>query len=214
MFYWYNKINNMIGGINLRKEIDARKETCPKPVIMTKKELDKDENTSVTTIVDNEVAKDNVSKLATSYGYTFTIDTARDDEYYINISKDGSAKIQNTCTPDTFKDLTLAIGSDKMGSGEEALGKILMKSFIYTVKETNPWPKTILLFNSAVYLACEGSDVLDDLQAMENEGVEIISCGTCLDYYKINKNLKVGEIGNMYTIYEKMANSNNTVNIE
>ena len=197
----------------MKKEIDARGELCPKPVIMTKKELDKDENSLVTTIVDNEVAKDNISKLAASYGYKFTIDSGKDDEYYVNISKDGSVRPENTCIPDTFKDLTLAIGSDKMGSGENALGNILMNSFIYTVRETSPWPKTVLLFNSAVYLACDGSKVLDDLQAMESEGVEIISCGTCLDYYKINDKLKVGEIGNMYTIYEKMANSNNTINI-
>ena len=197
----------------MRKEIDARGELCPKPVIMTKKELDKDENSSVTTIVDNEVAKDNVSKLATSYGYKFTVDVGKEDEYYVNISKDGSVSPQNTCIPDTFKDLTLAIGSDKMGTGGEKLGEILMNSFMYTVRETTPWPKTIILFNSAVYLACEGSKVLDDLQAMESEGVEIIACGTCLDYYEISDQLKVGEIGNMYTIYEKMANSNNTINI-
>lgn len=198
----------------MRKELDARGELCPKPVIMTKKELDKEENTSVTTIVDNEVAKDNVSKLATSYGYSFTVDMGKENEYYVHISKDGSGEQPATCTPDTFKDLTIAIGSDKMGSGEEALGKILMNSFIYTVKETTPWPKSILLYNSAVYLGCEGSKVLDDLQAMEKEGVEIIACGTCLDYYKISDKLKVGEIGNMYSIYEKLANSNNTINIE
>lgn len=197
----------------MRKEIDARGELCPKPVIMTKKELDKDDNSSVTIIVDNEVAKDNVSKLATSYGYKFTVDAGKEYEYYVNISKDGSVSPQNICIPDTFKDLTLAIGSDKMGSGEDKLGDILMNSLMYTVRETTPWPKTIILFNSAVYLACEGSKVLDDLKAMESEGVEIISCGTCLDYYEISDKLKVGEIGNMYTIYEKMANSTNTMNI-
>ncbi len=138
----------------------------------------------------------------------------KESDYYINISKDGKSEQVTLSVPDTFKDLTISIGSDKMGSGDDGLGTILMKSFIYTIKETNPWPKAILLYNSAVYLACEGSQVLDDLQAMEKEGVEIIACGTCLDYFKINDKLRVGEIGNMYSIYEKMANSNNTMNIE
>ncbi len=197
----------------MKKEIDARGELCPRPVILTKKELDKEENTLVTTIVDNEVSKDNVSKLATSYGYSFTVDMAKENEYYVNISKDGKVETQATCIPDLFKDLTLAIGSDKMGDGEEALGERLMTSLIYTVRETNPWPRTIVLYNSGVYLACEGSKALDDLKAMEDEGVEIIACGMCLDYYKIEKQLRVGEIGNMYLIYEKMANSNNTINL-
>ena len=197
----------------MRKEVDARGQLCPKPVIMTKKELDNMPEGVLTTIVDNEVAKDNVSKLAASSGYSFTVDKKSDNEYYIHITKGEVGEEVNVCIPDTFKDVTIAIGSDKMGVGGEELGKILIKSFIYTVKETTPWPTTIVLFNSGVYLTCEGSEVLDDLKALADEGVEIISCGTCLDYYNIKDKLKVGEIGNMYLIYEKMRNANNTINI-
>ncbi len=199
----------------MRIEVDARGQLCPKPVIMTKKELDNLTKGIVTTIVDNEVAKDNVSKLAASYGYSFIIDKGKENEYYIHITKGGVAEELNlnVCIPDTFKDLTIAIGSDKMGVGGEELGKILMKSFIYTVKETTPWPATMVFFNAGVYLTCEGSEVLEDLKALATEGVEIISCGTCLDYYNIKDKLQVGEIGNMYSIYEKMQNANNTINI-
>lgn len=198
----------------MKREIDARGELCPKPVIMTKKELDKLEAGVVTTIVDNEVAKDNVSKLAASYGYSFIIDKGKDDEYYIHITKGkGEEKDVNVCISDKFKDITVGIGSDEMGIGKGELGKILMKSFVYTMKETTPWPATIVLYNSAVNLTCEGSQVLDDLKAMADEGVEIISCGTCLDYYNLKDKLKVGEIGNMYLIYEKLRNANNTINI-
>lgn len=197
----------------MRIEVDARGQLCPKPVIMTKKELDNLPNGIITTIVDNEVAKDNVSKLATSYGYSFTVDKGNDKEYYIHITKGEVGEEANICVPDTFKDLTIAIGSDKMGVGGEELGKILMKSFIYTVKETTPWPATIVFFNSGVYLTCEGSEVLEDLKILASEGVEIISCGTCLDYYNLKDKLQAGEIGNMYSIYEKMRNANNTINI-
>ena len=208
----------------MKKEIDARGEACPRPVIMTKKALDSLKSGIVTTIVDNEVAKDNISKLAASFDYSFKIDKGKENEYYIEISKgeekdqgqEEQSEIQedsNVCIPDTFKDVTIAISSDKMGTGSDELGKILMKSFIYTIRETTPWPATIVLYNSGVYLTCEGSEVLEDFQAMEKEGVEIISCGACLDYYHLTDKLKAGEIGNMYSIYEKIRNANNTINI-
>lgn len=198
----------------MKREIDARGELCPKPVIMTKKELDNLSEGVLTTIVDNEVAKDNISKLAGSYGYSFTVDQTKENDYYIHITKgEVTGKEVNVCVPDTFKDLTIAIGSDKMGTGGEELGHILMKSFMYTVRETTPLPATIVLFNSGVNIACGESQVLDDLKAMANEGVEILVCGTCLDYFNIKDKIQVGEIANMYSIYEKMRNANNTINI-
>lgn len=198
----------------MRKEVDARGEACPKPVIMTKKELDNIAKGIVTTIVDNEVAKDNVSKLANSLGYVYDVDKVSDKEYHIHITK-GEVKDEeaNVCIPDTFKDLTIAFASNTMGSGSEELGKILMKSFVYTLTEATPFPSTLVFYNSGVYLTCEGSEVLEDLKTLEGEGVEIISCGTCLDYYNIKDKLQVGEISNMYTIYEKLKNPMNTVTI-
>ena len=197
----------------MRKEVDARGEACPKPVIMTKKELDALDEGIITTIVDNEVAKDNVSKLANSLGYAYDVDKKSDTEYYIHITKGEVKGEVNVCMPDTFKDLTIAFGSNTMGSGSEELGKILMKSFMYTLTEATPFPSTLLFYNSGVYLTCEGSEVLEDLKALEEEGVEIISCGTCLDYYNIQDKLQVGEISNMYTIYEKLKNPMNTITI-
>jgi len=208
----------------MKIEVDARGQECPKPVIMTKKELDRIESGVVTTIVDNEVAKDNVCKLAMSYGYSFIIDK-KDNDYYIHITKGGvEEKIGMKIEKDeekeavenkesAFKDLTIAIGSDRMGNGEEKIGRILIKSFIYTVKETIPRPKIMVFYNTGVFLTCEGSEVLDDLKVLEDAGVEIISCGTCLDYYNLKERLKVGQIGNMYTIYEKMSSSKNTITL-
>ncbi len=203
-------------------EVDARGQLCPKPVILTKKELDKIHSGIVTTIVDNETARDNVSKLANSQGYSFTVDKTKENEYYIRIEKgmvENKEEVEENndqalvCEPNFFKDLTLAISSDKMGQGDEKLGHLLMKSFIYTVKETSPFPSTMVFYNSGVFLTSEGSEVLDDLKALEDEGVEIYSCGTCLDYYNLKDKLKVGQIGNMYDIYESMKSANNTITI-
>lgn len=219
----------ILGGITMKIEVDARKEACPRPVIRTKKELESIQDGIVTTIVDNEAAKDNVSKLAISLGYSFIIDRGEEDsEYYIHITKGNvndmevkkdiahdMAQDHNLTIPklDSTRDLTIAIGSNKMGNGEEELGKILMKSFIYTVRETTPFPNTIVFYNSGVYLTCEGSEVLDDLKGLVEEGVEIISCGACLDYYHLQDKIQVGEVGNMYLIYEKMKNANNTITL-
>lgn len=197
----------------MKKEIDARGMACPKPVILTKKELDNLKEGSITTIVDNEVAKENVSKLASSMGLNFTVDKIKEDEFYIQINKGDSLEADKAPVEKISKDsTTIAISSDKMGKGDEALGKILMKSFIYTVKETSPYPASMVFYNSGVFLTCEGSEVLDDLKALADEGVEIISCGTCLDFYNIKEKLGVGTISNMYTIYEEMKN-NNTISI-
>lgn len=197
----------------MKKEIDARKELCPKPVIMTKKSLDDVEVNKLNVIVDNEVAKDNVSKLIKSYGYSFTVNQSEEEDYYINITKgEKSEEDEKTCPPNLFKDLTIAISSREMGSGEKELGDILMRSYIYTVKEITPLPRSIVFFNAGVYLACEESQILDDLKEIKDMGVEILVCGTCLDYYKLNDKIKVGEIANMYSIYEAMR-KNNTINI-
>lgn len=207
----------------MQKEIDARGELCPKPVILTKKELDNKAIKELVTIVDNEVARDNVIKLIGSYGLSCIIDK-KENDFYIYVTKEENplekiavnqttSNEQQVVIQDTFKNLMIVVGSDKLGNGQEELGKILMKSYIYTVKETLPWPKTIAFLNSGVNLTVENSPVLEDLKAMANEGVEIISCGTCLDYYSVKDKLQVGKIGNMYAIYEKMKSADNTINI-
>lgn len=198
----------------MRKEIDARGQTCPRPVIMTKKELDNMVEGAITSIVDNEVAKENVSKLANSLGYAYKVDRVSDEEYHIHISKgqDGGQEISPS-SEGQLKDLTIAFTSNIMGGGSEELGRILMKSFMYTITEVPPFPSTLLFYNSGVYLTCQGSEVLEDLRLLKEEGVEIISCGTCLDYFQIQDKLEVGEVSNMYTIYEKLRNGANTITI-
>ena len=186
----------------MRKEIDARGLQCPQPVILTKKELDTITEGVLTTLVDNEVAKENVSKLVQGLGFEYEVDE-REGYYQITIFK-GDGQLEVKEEEDNFEDLTIAFTSNTMGKGNDELGKILMKSFIYTVSETEPLPKTMVFYNGGVRLTCQGSEVLDDLKKLEAAGVEIISCGTCLDFLKLKEDLRVGSISNMYTIYEKL----------
>lgn len=199
----------------MKIEIDGRGELCPKPVIMTKKELDKIEEGVIITIVDNEIAKVNVSKLASSLGHEYKVDKKSDEEYYIEITKGKPVErvIEKKVDIDDFKDMTIVFASDTMGEGSDELGKILIKSLVYTIMETSPLPETLIFYNGGVNLTCEGSEVLEDLKTLEEKGVEIISCGTCLDFLNIADKLQVGEVSNMYTIYEKLKNPMNTVTI-
>ena len=92
-----------------------------------------------------------------------------------------------------------------MGTGDETLGKVLMKGFFYALSQSYKLPSAILFYNSGIFLTTEGSETIDDLKAMEAQGVEILSCGTCLDYYNRKDQLLAGEIGNMYDIVQAMT---------
>lgn len=186
----------------MEKIVDARGKSCPMPVIMTKKEIDNLSSGIIRTIVDNEVAKENISKLVKNLGYEYSIDEKSSQEFHIIIKLDENAVIEEK--NDEFKDLVLGFSKDIMGSGDRKLGEILIKSYIYTVRETLPLPKALLFFNTGVNLTCEGSQVLEDLKYLESKGVEIVSCGTCLDFLNRKEDLGVGSISNMYTIYETL----------
>ena len=105
----------------------------------------------------------------------------------------------------------VAIASDHMGHGNEELGKILMKSFIFALTQLEELPKTILFYNGGATLTTEGSQSLEDLKTLEAQGVEILTCGTCLDYYGIKDKLAVGTVSNMYTIVEKLNNADKII---
>ena len=99
------------------------------------------------------------------------------------------------------------IPSEFMGSGDDELGAVLMKGFVFALTQLDELPETVLMYNGGVKLACAGSSSLDDLRALAEAGVEIMSCGTCLNHYGLAERLEVGEATNMYVIVEKQANA-------
>ena len=202
----------------MNKEVDARGMNCPLPVIQTKKALESIENGKIVTIVDNEVAKENVSKLAKSMDLSAHIKENRGN-FYIEIFKEqpiGTTSLQSLdiqCGINSTKDLVILISQDKLGEGSEELGTLLMKSYLYALTEVKPYPKSILLLNGGVKLAIEDSETLDHLRELESNGVEVLSCGMCLDYFKIKNKLAVGGVTNMYAIVEKLNSAGNTIKL-
>lgn len=187
-------------------KVDAIGQVCPVPIIMTKNALKKIEEGKVEVSVDNKISLENLEKMSKEMGYAYNIQSSG-EIYRIVINK----VKENVNIIEESDNTVIVISSQFMGSGDPELGKILMKGFIYTLSEMDFLPKTILLYNEGVKLAIEGSESLNDLLVLETRGVEILSCGTCLNFYGITEKLKAGTITNMYTIAEKQLRATKVI---
>lgn len=196
----------------MRIELDARGLACPKPVINTKKQLDNIDQGAVVVTVDNEIAKENIFKLAKSMNYDASVLKSEKDLICIEIIKGENVIIEEK-SQESLSDTCIFINSDKMGNGNDELGHVLMKGYIYTLTESKPYPKSILFVNSGIKLTTENEATIENLKILQEAGVEILSCGTCLDYYGLKDDLKVGTVTNMYTIVETMNNSSKTISL-
>lgn len=187
--------------------IDARGIDCPKPVIMTKNALDEIEEGIVHIIADNKACVMNMKKFAEGQNYEINVKDRDDGNWDLYVTKELGTKVEDSIDEleEDDSSLVIVISSNKMGEDPE-LGKILIRSFLYTVTETKPLPQAIIFYNTGVYLTLKDSEVLDSLEELEEMGVEITSCGTCLDYFEVIDDLGVGSVSNMYDIYEKMKN--------
>lgn len=189
-------------------EVDCKGLECPKPVIKTKEALEKTKDGVVVAIVDNEMARDNVLRLADSMKLKAEVREV-DGNYQISIDKTGCAECAEAeaiiNAQAAGSEYVIFVRGDKLGRSDDELGAMLMKSFMFTVASYDNAPAKIVLLNGGVKLTCQGSPVLESLQALADKGVEIISCGTCLDFYKIKDQLAVGRIGNMYDIFDTVA---------
>lgn len=197
----------------MEKRVDAMGMTCPKPVILAKKEMDKSQAGDVVFVqVDNEVATENLRKLANSQEADYEMTKLGDKHYEVKITvkKAGTSQEEKepeyiSCVPQGQKNTVVVISSDKMGEGDPELGQILIKGFIYSLTQLEKLPDTVLFYNKGAFLTCEGSPVLADLKTLEKEGTKICTCGTCLDFYKMKEKLAVGNIVNMYVIVETQS---------
>ena len=194
--------------------VDARSLPCPQPVILTRNALREDE--TVTTIVDNETAQHNVTRMAEKSGATVQVEK-RDDGIYLHITREGAPVAETIARPAVSAvpggPMVLVVPSEFMGRGEDELGHILIRGFFHTLGEVEPLPETIIFFNSGVKLVAEGSPVLEDLQALCGKGVEVLACGTCLGYYELRDKIAAGEISNMYTIAETIMRAGKMITL-
>ncbi|MGV8118749.1 MAG: sulfurtransferase-like selenium metabolism protein YedF [Candidatus Xenobiia bacterium LiM19] len=186
--------------------LDLKGLSCPGPVIETKKALEKLVSGILTVTVDNETSRDNVARYARSQGCEVVIEGDA-GEYRLVVRKEIS---QSASKNKTLK-VAAYINSEFVGIGSDELGKILMRAFLKTVPEVTPSIDTIIFVNGGVRLTTEGSPLIDTLKELECNGREIISCGTCLDFFNLLDKVKVGKVSNMYEIMNVLAGSDRVV---
>lgn len=191
----------------MSKVVDARDLNCPEPVILSKKAMEDGRVESLTVIVSNNIAMENVSKLANSQAYNVDVEE-KENEYFIHMQKNKEEKSNKS-----KENVAVLISSQYFGKGEDQLGEVLMKSFLYSLNEIESGVSHLIFMNSGVYLTVEGSALLEHLQALEKKGTEILSCGTCLDFYHLKDKLQVGMVTNMYTAMEILTASPRQITI-
>jgi selenium metabolism protein YedF len=184
------------------KEIDAKGLACPKPVVLAKKAINS--NQEVLVIVDNQTAVSNLTKLGNKMGAEVSVVEESETEFRVMFKKSKSSNNKNNeADAENNGAKIYLIPSDTMGDGERELGQILIKGFISTIKELDPLPKRIIFLNSGVKLATK-EDIIFYLKELEDKGVEILLCGTCVDYYELQEEVEVGEISNMFEIADNL----------
>jgi len=197
------------------REVDCRGKACPEPVITAKQTLEGLKQGEFTLIVDNPTARDNVERVAHSHGCAVSVEQ-RGDEYYLHISKGRPSEpeigeIRKEDTVSSRPNIVVYINSNVMGTGEEELGKMLMRAFLKTLKEVSPKPQKLIFINSGVKLTTEGSDVIESIKELEAMNIAVMSCGTCLDYYHLKDELKVGVVSNMFDIAQSLLKTDRLI---
>lgn len=200
-------------------EVNALEKQCPIPLIMTKNAIAQNGNGEYKIFVDNEIAVQNLEKLAKQYSFDFDFEKITNTKYEVRLNVLDTSKVVAT---KINQDLDINSKTDKcvnsansvvvfksefMGQGDLDLGRILSKGCIYAISQLDDPPKTIMFYNSGVKLACEGSDNLEDLDLLEKKGAQIFVCGTCLMHYELQDKLKIGQVTNMYDIVERLNNA-------
>ena len=190
-------------------QVNAIGDACPIPVVKTLNALKELGGAgTVQTLVDNEIAVQNLTRLAESKGCTIETEKRSEKEFCVTITTAGAvAAAENeeiSCTvPAEKKKTVVVVSADHMGEGSEELGRILIKGFLFALTQQEHLPSTVLFYNGGAKLTTEGSASLEDLKTLEANGVEILTCGTCLDYYGLKDKLAVGGVTNMYVTVEK-----------
>lgn len=183
--------------------IDCRGQACPAPVIATKRALEASP-TGVCVLLDDGAPRENVTRFAQTRGLTVT-ETPDGTGWSLQITgKAGLPPIAPMAHAQVIGERVLLITSDRLGEGADDLGRLLMRNFLHTLLETAARPDRILFLNSGVLLTVQGAETIEALSTLEALGVELFSCGVCLDFFKKKEQLAVGKVTNMFSTAEQL----------
>ena len=191
--------------------LDCRGQQCPQPVVQTRKRMLAQPASAFKVLVDDDVSRDNVTRLAKSLGYSANVNQV---ESNFEISLTPGVAPEKVAVGTTKPGPTVIfIASDEMGRGDAKLGQILMKNFIFTLIESDTSPDAIFFVNNGVKLTVGGSDVIEPLTELANRGVDIASCGLCLEFFNVKETLAVGRISNMLELINALEGAGNIIRL-
>jgi len=194
------------------KTIDCRNMACPLPVVTVKRALEEAGTDAVTVMLDDGAPRENVARFARTHGYEVCENVSDSGITLVITGTRGTAVSVSPVTAVSAR-RSLLVTSDRLGDGPEELGRLLMKNFIITILESTELPDKILFVNRGVLLATEGSDLLEALEKLGNRGVEVLSCGVCLDFFGKRDALRAGSVTNMFTIVETLMSLHGVVRL-
>ncbi len=193
--------------------IDARGKACPTPVIMAKKAISAGEST-FTVLVDNTTAVENLKRLAENQGFDAAAEAG--GVFSVAFTRTGCAACEeavNAPLPAPGGDWAVFVGRDIIGDGDRELGTNLMRMFFYTLAQGEDKPGAVLFMNAGVKLPTLDGQVAEHLKALSAVGVEILVCGTCLNFYGLTDRLQVGTVSNMYDIVTRMQKAGKVISL-
>ncbi len=192
------------------KIVNAAGLACPQPVVLAKDAIEKNEKVKV--IVDNETAVENVTRMGTKLGCDVSKEAKTGGIFEITLTRKAGAPvpaqdISVSCDapPTASGPFVIVCAEDKMGRGNDELGSVLIRAFMHTIAGQAEKPDVMIFYNTGVKLTLQGSETLEDLKELAAAGVEILVCGTCLNYFEVKEKLGVGVVSNMYDIVETMS---------
>lgn len=194
--------------------IDARGKACPTPVIMAKKAISAGEST-FTVLVDNTTAVENLKRLAANQGFDAAV-TEQGGAFHLAFVRTGCAACEeavNSPLPAPGGGWAVFVGRDIIGDGDRELGTNLMRMFFYTLSQGEDKPGAVLFMNAGVKLPTLDEQIVEHLKALSAVGVEILVCGTCLNFYGLTDQLQVGTVSNMYDIVTRMQKAGKVVSL-
>ena len=198
-------------------KVNALGDACPIPVVKTKNAIRELGSSGVVEVsVDNEIAVQNLNKMAKQKNYEFSYEKKSDTEYIVTIGINSDSKTDTNTVSKisgtqkdeiSLKETVVVIDSDKMGDGDEEFSKTLLKGFIYALSSHDIPPAKIIFYNTGVKMTTQGSESIEDLKVLANAGAKIYSCGACLNNYGLTEKLLIGEVTNMYDIAGYLLNA-------
>jgi selenium metabolism protein YedF len=198
------------------RELDCRGLACPAPVLQTKQILEKESPAAIKVVVDNEAAKQNVTRFLEHQRYQVTVDRQGSDFHLLGerSTEDAATGEEAVREPEADRKKTMVmVASDRMGRGDDGLGARLMFNFLKTLKEMGGELWRLVFVNNGVKLAVEGSEALPVLKELEGNGIQILVCGTCLNHFNLLERKKIGETTNMLDIVTAMQVSDKVINV-